>query len=308
VSSTVTYADAGGAQAAFISQIFLSGSTPTDPAVLTLTVTDPLGAITTYTYLAGTVIARNSAGNFTASVPVTSDGLWSFFWIATGGPQPAVQAGTFAGVPETAGNSYVGAAELKSRLGITDTAFDFEISRACLAAQADVEQFTGRYFWQSAGVRTYRNHSIYDVEIDDTVSVTTLKTDGDGDGVYETVWTASQFQLQVTQHEYNVSGKGEPWPYTKIQALGVPGGNYLPYVWAWSHQDRVQVTGVFGWPKIPFNVREAALLLAVDHFKIKDAPFGIAGFSEYGPVRVVKNPVVASLLHRYIRPRTKVGV
>jgi hypothetical protein len=307
VSSTVYFSDASGVQLAIINQIFTHNSTPTDPSPIVLNVTDPLGTLTTYTVPVAAIV-KNSAGNYTASIPVTSEGLWSYNWVVTGTLDQNVIAGTFTGFPESTQNFYVGTAELKSRLGITDTAFDYEVTRACQAAAADIEQFTGRFFYQVSGVRTYRNHSIYDVEIDDTVSVTTLKTDGDGDGVYETVWTASQFQLEVTQHMYNVSGKGEPWPYTKIQALGVPGGNYLPYVWAWSHQDRVQVTGVFGWPKIPFNVREAALLLAVDHFKIKDAPFGIAGFSEYGPVRVVKNPVVASLLHRYIRPRTKVGV
>jgi len=309
MSSTVYFADAGGAQVATITQIFAHNGTPTDPSPITLLVTDPLGAQTTYT-VPNAAIVKNSTGNYTASIPVTSDGLWSYVWVVTGTLDQNVFAGTFTAFTESTGQLYTSVAELKSRLGITDSTDDFEITRAVEMAAADVEQFTGRFFYQTASsaVRTYRNRSIYDVEIDDLVSVTTLKTDGDGDGVYETVWTNTQYQLEVTQHEYNVSGKGEPWPYTKIQALGVPGGNYLPYVWAWSHQDRVQVTGVFGWPKVPRNVREASLLLAVDHFKRKDAPYGIAGFSEFGPVRISANSMVSGLLHRYVKPGVKVGV
>jgi len=79
-------------------------------------------------------------------------------------------------------------------------------------------------------------------------------------------------------------------------------------VWAWSRQDRCQVTGVFGWPKVPRNVREAARLLAADHFKRKDAPFGVAGFSEYGPVRISQNSMVGNLLHRYVKTQVKVGI
>ena len=63
---------------------------------------------------------------------------------------------------------------------------DFEIQRAVEDAAAWIEQFTGRYFWNGTGTRTYRNTSIYDMEIDDLISVTQLlATDADGDGVYE---------------------------------------------------------------------------------------------------------------------------
>ena len=68
------------------------------------------------------------------------------------------------------------------------------------------------------------------------------------------------------------------------------------------------MTGVFGWPKVPRNVREAARLLAADHFKRKDAPFGVAGFSEYGPVRISQNSMVGNLLHRYVKTQVKVGI
>jgi hypothetical protein len=75
----------------------------------------------------------------------------------------------------------------------------------------------------------------------------------------------------------------------------------------WSHLNRIQVTGTFGWPAVPLNVKEATLIQAADTFRSKDAPFGVAGFGEFGVVRVGPNLRVQSLLRRYINP-SRVGV
>ena len=306
MSSTVFFADTNGDDLAVLTNTFSVSGTPTDPSTVSVVVTDPEGNQTTYTY-AAEQITRTSAGVYTISIGCTLDGLWVYTWIGTGTASDVV-SGTWTVSPTTLGHWYTSPEQLKSRLGITDTADDFEISLSVQAAAASIEEFTGRFFWNETGVRTYRNISIYDVEIDDLVSITQLATDTTGDGTYDTVWNSGQYQLEVTQHIYNQTAKGEWWPYTKIQALGVPGGLYLPYVWAWSHQDRVQVTGTFGWLQVPVLVRQASLMLAADLFKLKDAPFGVAGFSDYGAVRIRDNPQIANMLHRYVRPRVKVGL
>jgi hypothetical protein len=306
MSSTVFFADTSGNELAKLTNVWTVAGTPTDPTAVSLVVTDPAGAQVTYTY-AGSQITKVSTGKYTINVGCLLDGLWSYVWIGTG-TAADIAAGTWTVAPATVGHWYTSVAELKSRLQITDTVDDFECTLAVQAAAAWVEQFCGRFFWNETGVRTYRNTSIYDVDIDDLVSITSLATDTDGDGVYDTAWTPGQYQLQVTEHEYNQASKGEPWPWTKIQALGVPGGNYLPYVWAWSHQDRVQVTGVFGWPAVPVLVRQASLQLSADYLKLRDAPFGVVGFGEYGAMRVIENPAIAGMLRRYVKPRRKVGV
>jgi hypothetical protein len=79
-------------------------------------------------------------------------------------------------------------------------------------------------------------------------------------------------------------------------------------VWAWSSQNRVQVTGVFGWPAVPVLVRQASLQLAADYMKLKDAPFGIVGMAEMGGMRVLENPTIAGMLRRYVRSKVKVGI
>lgn len=300
MSSTVFFADATGNELATLTNTFENLGVPADPTTVSVVVTDPQAGQATYTY-ASAAITRTGTGAYTIDIPCLLDGLWSYVWIGTGGASD-VAAGTWYVMPETPVRLYTSVEQLKSRVGITDTADDFECQLAVQAAASEIQRITGRFFWNETGTRTYRNMSIYDVDIDDLVSITSLATDQDGDGVYETVWTANQYQLEVTQHIYNPAAKGEPWPYTKIQALGVPGGNYLPYVWAWSHQDRVQVTGTWGWAAVPVLVRQASLMLATELFKQKDMPAGMpSGLTEYGPQ-------IAAMLSRYVKPQVKVGV
>ena len=309
MSATVFYAAA--AELATLTNLFDVSLVPTDPTAVSLVITDPLGGQTTYTYPAQ--IARLSAGDYTIDIPCLTDGLWSYVWIGTGTASDVV-AGTWTVMPQTVGHWYTSAEELKSRLKITDTADDFEILLAVQAAASSVDKFTGRFFWNETGVRTYMPESIYELSIDDLVSVTQLATDQDGDGVYETVWSGDgvspggDFQLRIADRQYNVASRGESWPYTQVQALGGSGGKYFPYVWPWTHQDRVKITGTWGWPAVPVLVRQASLQLANDLFRLRDAPFGVAGFAEYGAVRVRDNPAIAGMLSRYVRGSLKVGV
>ena len=75
-----------------------------------------------------------------------------------------------------------------------------------------------------------------------------------------------------------------------------------------TRKDRVKITGIWGWADVPPNVTAAALILAADLFKAKDAPWGIAGFGDLGMVKVQSNPWVVELLRGYINVSSKVGV
>jgi len=210
MSSKVYYSDASGVQIASINQIFTNGGTPTDPSPITLTVTDPSFVTTTYT-VPNAAIVKNSTGNYTANIPITSDGLWAYAWVVTGTLDQNVFPGTFTSFPDTPQNWYTSLQEMKSRFTLTDTTDDFELVAAIEATSADIEQFTGRFFYQTAAgtVRTYRNDNIYDVDIDDVVSISQFATSTAGQGVYDTVWNSTQYQLQTTFHKYNQAAKGE---------------------------------------------------------------------------------------------------
>lgn len=71
----------------------------------------------------------------------------------------------------------------------------------------------------------------------------------------------------------------------------------------WPNLPTVQVTARFGWSAVPYQVNEATILKAASLFKRKDAPFGVAGFNEFGAVRITrKDPDVLELLSDFARP------
>ena len=277
---------------ATLTNVFKVNGVPTDASTVTLTITDPTGVVTT------PATTHPQTGTYTATVACTVIGTWNYLWEGTGTAADAV-AGTFTVTDPAVSRLYCTPDELKSRLGITDTADDFEIMLAAQAATRSVDEITGRYFWRGTDTRTYVPQSIYGQQIDDLVSVTTFKVDFDGDGVFEQTWTLNtDYALTVAPGSYNPGALGEQWPYTGFQVIAA--SKLAPFVWPWSHQDRIQIIGTFGWPAVPLAVKQAALIAAADLFKLKDAPFGVAGFGEFGVVRVGSNPRVLSLLRRYI--------
>lgn len=321
MTSTVYYA--GAAELATLTNVFttLQNGTeiPTDPTSVSLVVTDPAGGQTVYTTSSTPPLVRLSPGKFTIDVPSPLDGLWSYVWTGTGVASD-VAPGTWRVHPTGLARLYAGADELRERLGLLtdenaatggDTRLDSLVIRALRSAAASVNLITGRYFWQAPDTRTYAPEDMWTLRTDDLVSVSQLATDQDGDGIYETVWAGpgTDFQLEASDGQYNPAASGEPWPYTLIRVVSpAAGGKFFPPVWPLSHQDRVKVTGVFGWPAVPFLISEATLTLAIDLFKLKDAPFGVAGFAEYGAVRVRSNPQIRSMIQPYVKARKTVGV
>jgi len=298
MGATVFYQD--GAEFADLANTFRVNGTPTDPTSVTLTVTDPAGVTSS-----PSITHVNGTGLYTAQVACTLTGIWTYLWEGTGTASDA-QAGTWTVTTVQLNQRYCSVEELKSRLNISDTADDFEIILAVDAASRSIDEVTGRYFWRGTDTRTYVPQSIYRQDIDDLAVSTglVLKADRDGDGIFEETWTlGTDYQLEVAPWRYNPAAKGEQWPYTGFSIIGP---KYIPIVWPWSHQDRIQVTGVFGWPAVPSTVKQAALIAAADLFRLKDAPFGIAGFGEFA-VRIQQNPRVMQLLKRYINGQ-RVGV
>lgn len=297
----------GAAEIATLTNTFSVDGTPTDPTTITLTVTSgTTKTATTYTYALGE-ITKTGTGVFTRDVACSEAGTWSYVWTGTSTASD-IQAGTWQVFPTALGHLYATVDALKSRLGITssDTADDSELHRACFAASRWVEQCCQRTFYRSASgtARTFATDDSYCLTLgpfNDLVSVSALATDSAGDGTYETTWASSDYQLWP----FNTSGP-ETRPYTKIRAVG---GYTFPVAYSVQTRfDRVQVTGVWGWPSVPYAVAEAALMKASELFKMKDAPFGIAGLDDYGVVRIRDNAPAKGLLMPYRHPSAAVLV
>ena len=308
---TATVFFTGGNELATLTNLFTVSGTPTDPTTISCVITDPVGTAVTHTF-AGTApadITRTSAGLYALNIPCVTTGLWSYVWIGTGAASD-IQAGTWTVNPVFLERFYCSVEELKDRLKITASTEDLSLQMAVQSAARWIEGCTGRYFWQGNDTRTYVPYDIYEQPLDDIVSVTTFKCDFDGDGVFEQTWTqGTDYQLTFDGHEFNQNVTGEARPYTRARVINAAGGGrFFPFVWPFSPMNRIQVTGVFGWPAVPLAVKQAALMVATDFYKMKDAPFGVAGSAEFGMVRISAGAAAWSLLCPYISPRRKVGL
>jgi len=170
------------------------------------------------------------------------------------------------------------------KLKPSDTIDDNVILDILLAVTEWVDEYTDRHFWRdgttgSEVARTFASNCGFDVAIDDLVpgSLTTLKTDSSGDGVFETTWSASDYQLLPVNRP-----SGEP--YTSIEAVG--GLTFPTRTRRQSRANRVEVTGIWGWPTVPRMVKRACLIQANRELKRNVSPEGVAGFGEFGAIRL----------------------
>lgn len=174
----------------------------------------------------------------------------------------------------------------------------------------------GQHFYRVTEARTFAPRSVWELSVDPFVpgSITSFRLDYTGDGTFETSWTEGLNYQALRQGEsYNPNAFGTPRPHNFIRVLlGSPateaGGQFFPFTWPFTHMDRVQITATWGWQEVPANVQQAALMMAADLFKTKDAPWGIAGMGDLGLVKAQANPWIIELLRAYVNPNRKVGV
>jgi len=325
MSSTVYYANAAEGVPVTPVTFKTSSGTAADPTSVTCVVIDPQGNSTTYNYNGSApfnLITRTGTGIYALQLTgLFIPGLYTFIWVGTGASVNQTTPGTFRLMSLTdidnAGMQfwYCGMEELKSRLSITDTADDYELQMAISTVTSWINNYCGRHFYQITEARTYRPDNVWTMPINDIVTCNSVDLDYDGDGIYEVHWTEGvQFQLLYYEHGYNKHNWGVAHPKNYLQVLSgtasnpYAGGQWLPWLWPFTHQDRVRITATWGWAVIPQDVTMAALILAADLFKAKDAPWGVAGIGDLGMVKVQSNPWVVEMLRPYINVRNKVGV
>jgi hypothetical protein len=198
---------------------------------------------------------------------------------------------------------------MNDRLGISDTADSAAMQTAIAASAGWINEYCGRHFNRVTETRTFVPYGIYELDTDDIVPGATiaLSVDYDGDGIFEQAWTqGTDYQLYLGKDRFNLGSTGIARPYEKIRATS--SGRTFPFLWPFAPLNRVQIVTTWGWPSVPWQVAEANRVLAADLFKMKDAPFGVAGVSDLGLVRVQSNPWLTELLSRFIKGHQKVGV
>ena len=201
-------------------------------------------------------------------------------------------------------NAYATTAQIKAalRIGTADTIDDTLIDNCAGAASRLIDGFCNRKFWAvgSATTRVYQAEDSFFCSIDDiSGTAITLQTSTNADGVFDTTWSPTDWQLEPLNGDLD----GIAWAYDKIRAIG----DYLfPTVNAnYGSQALVKVTANFGWPYVPETITQATIIQASRIFKRYDSPLGVAGFGDMGAIRVSRalDPDVAQLVEPYRRMR-----
>lgn len=194
------------------------------------------------------------------------------------------------------GDPYVTSTELKSRLEIEGTELDARLTAAVLAASEDIETYCNRQFNKVASPvqRKYRAVSDVDVFVDDFHTTTGLAVsivERERGSSTTTALTASDFE----ERPDNSDREGcLGFPYWQLK-------NYSLTDFPDREDGYVLVTAAWGWAAVPDAIVESCYILAEEYFKMKDAPFGVQNWGEFGPMRVGENRVVKRLLDRYAR-------
>lgn len=184
--------------------------------------------------------------------------------------------------------AYTTTALVKASLGIpaATTSEDTAIQAAIDAAEALIDNYTGRTFETVTEARTYlpRTASVVDVDDIATASGLVIKTDEDQDGTFETTLTVTT--------DYVIVKNAAPFRLITNVNRGWPLSLY--------GRPTIEVTATFGYATtVPDNIKQAALLMASRLFQRKASPLGFqaGAISEFGPVRISRtDPDVAALL------------
>ena len=185
-------------------------------------------------------------------------------------------------------NPYASLAQVKSALRITDNVDDSLLEMAIESASRAIDEYTNRNFYNAGtAARYYAPSDDFNVTIDDLISLSTLQTMDDSDKVYDTTWTATDYQLEPL----NGVADGITQPYTHIRAIG--DYTYLTL----GGEATIKVTGVWGWNAVPIQVTQATVIQASRIYKRLDSPLGIIS-GELGSMRVGSriDPDVAQLV------------
>ena len=187
-------------------------------------------------------------------------------------------------------NGYCSLAELKVNLDIAAvTTYDTNLENLIENVSRWIDNYTNRKFYATTASKYYTAQTPRRVKIDELLTITTLKTDEDLDGVYEALWTANDFKL----FPYNDT------PYTYIEIT--PYGNKAFYP---GLPRSIEVTGSFGYASTtPEDIERVCILQSSRTWARRTTPLGIAGTTQFGLVKLIGDvdPDVMLMLRPYIK-------
>jgi hypothetical protein len=190
--------------------------------------------------------------------------------------------------------SYALLSEFKQAVGITDNTDDAALQSVLDATDTLIDLHCDRKtgFGTATETRYYTAEDYEYVLTDDLVSVTTLQTDDDANGTYETTWTSGTDYV-LTPRNAALDG----FPYTEIDTSVTWPRNFPKDVYL-----GVKVVGVFGFPSVPAAVKQAEIIQANAVWASRVSPYAIVGSADLGGILRMSralHPEAALILEPY---------
>lgn len=193
-------------------------------------------------------------------------------------------------------NEYVDIGTLKASFGTTDTARDDLLTAAIAAASRLIDRNAGRRFWLDASVsqRTYKPDSR--ALCSESGELLIVDDIGTTDGLIVETGSVGGAYTVVTDYETtpeNATPRGLP-----VTGLLRPSGTWGSGI------ARIRVTAKWGWPAVPDEIAQAALIQAARLVKRKDSPEGVLGSADWGgALRLGRiDPDVFELTKHFVLP------
>lgn len=132
-------------------------------------------------------------------------------------------------------HAYLGRDDFRRVLGTTSTTDDGMLRRALESVSQAIDDWLDRTFQPYQATRVYTARDAWSLDVDDLLSVTSVKFDQDGDRVYELTLATSDWELGPA----NAAAERRPYQFVEMQ----PNGSY--------RLDRtrrgVQIVGTWGY-------------------------------------------------------------
>lgn len=165
-------------------------------------------------------------------------------------------------------NGYAEQAEVKKFISEDTDDFNDQIDAAINAVSRAIDSITGRTFYATAATVTKKltAHFTDKMYIPECVSITSVKTDTDGDRTYATTLTAA---------DHYETNDGSP-----IHTLYIKPNSTKFFL---TGRGNVQIEAEWGYSSTtPAGIKEACILGAARLFRRKDAVFGVVGGGSVG--------------------------
>jgi hypothetical protein len=195
-------------------------------------------------------------------------------------------------------NGYCTVAELRTWMSDTTSVLSETILENAISSTSRmIDAFCSRRFWRDP-TPTTRMYQVTESDlawVDDiaTTSGLIIETDDLADGTFSTTWLSTDYDLSPYNTEVDIA---TAHAFTRIHGLArlFPVNDY---------RRTLRVTATFGWSAIPDQIHQACLMKSNVLALRRDSPYGVAGFSEFGVIRLgrTEDPEITRMLAPFMR-------